>query len=576
MFTAFLGAAGDYFVGTFWAFVPAIIAIVLALITKQVYLSLFVGIFTGAMFLAGGNPMDAFLKVFSIMSDKIGGNGGILIFLVILGIFSVLMVKTGGSKAYGDWASTKLKTKKGAELATIGLGALIFVDDYFNCLTVGNAMRPVTDKHKISHAKLAYLIDATAAPICIIAPISSWAAAVSDYADGIVGFIKTIPFNMYALLTIGFMLVSVLLKMDFFKMKRNETIAQKTGDLNAGETDLPTEDVKVSDRVKGKVINLIFPVVTLIVCCIASMIYEGWVELGKESTNVLDMFSSCDAGPALAMGSAIALIITLVFYYATKAITFKDSMESIVDGFKSMVPAILILVFAWTLSGLMGAKGGELDAKLFVETHIPTSGAQGILPFLFFVLACLIAFATGTSWGTFNILLAICIPFLKGLGAGDGLVFLTMSAVLAGAVFGDHVSPISDTTIMASSGAQCNHIDHVKTQLPYAMIVAAVAGITYLITGFISATSVGENYGASAGITLAVGFVLLAGVLVLLYFLDKKGVMDKLEEKFATVIGKFSKKNRPLEETVEGGHEVTDQIEDAQDLEKVEKTDIDE
>ena len=585
MFTAFLGAAGDYFVGTFWAFVPAIIAIVLALITKQVYLSLFAGIFTGAMFLAGGNPLEAISNLFVTMAGQLGGNGGILIFLVILGIFAVLMVKTGGSKAYGEWAGSKIKTKHGAELATFGLGALIFVDDYFNCLTVGSAMRPVTDKHKISRAKLAYLIDATAAPICIIAPISSWAAAVAGNVEGengILTFIKTIPFNMYALLTIAFMVVTVLLKLDFFKMKRNEKAAA-TGNLTAGENDLPTEDVQADSSVKGKVINLVFPVVALIVCCVGAMIFNGFFYdwetgfIGRtlQSETVLEAFSNCDAGSALAMGSFIALIITLIFYYCTKAITFKDSMASIVDGFKSMVPAILILTFAWTLGGIMGAKGegvdefnnviidGTLNAKAFVQANLTAdSMALGVIPFVFFIIACLLSFATGTSWGTFAVLIPISTAVMSA-ASSEGLFFLTMSAVLAGAVYGDHVSPISDTTIMASSGAQCNHIDHVKTQLPYATIVAAVAGLTYLVTGFISATDVGGSYGASAGITLAIGFVLLAGAIVALYFLDKKGIMDKVEDKFVAVLGKFGK-GRALEETVEGGHEVSDKIEEAQ------------
>lgn len=602
MFTAFLGAAGDYFVGTFWAFVPAIIAIVLALITKQVYLSLFAGIFTGAMFLAGGNPLEAISNLFITMANQLGKNGGILIFLVILGIFAVLMVKTGGSKAYGEWASSKIKTKHGAELATIGLGALIFVDDYFNCLTVGSAMRPVTDKHKISHAKLAYLIDATAAPICIIAPISSWAAAVSGNLNGdklnvsgIIAFIKTIPFNMYALLTIAFMVVTVLLKLDFFKMKRNEKAAAN-GDLYAGETDLPTEDVKADSAVKGRVRNLVFPIVTLIVCCVGSMIFNGYFydwdagTIGRtlQSSNVLEAFSNCDAGSALALGSFIALVITLIFYYATKALTFKVSMESIVDGFKSMVPAILILTFAWTLGGIMGAKGegvvfdefnnptkeviidGTLNAKAFVQANLSAdSMVLGIIPFMFFVIACLLSFATGTSWGTFAVLMPISVSIMS-VGTSEGLFYLTLSAVLAGAVYGDHVSPISDTTIMASSGAQCNHIDHVKTQLPYATIVAVVSGITYLITGFISASSVGGSYGASAGITLAVGFALLAVVLVCFYFLDKKGVMDKIESKFVTALSKVGK-GRRLEDTVEGGHEVSDKIENAQSTDKEDK-----
>lgn len=575
----------EFFVGTFWAFVPAIVAIVLALITKQVYLSLFVGIFTGAMFLAGGNPVEAISNLFITMGNQLGGNGGILIFLVILGIFAVLMVKTGGSKAYGEWASSKIKTKAGAELATVGLGALIFVDDYFNCLTVGSAMRPVTDKHKVSHAKLAYLIDATAAPICIIAPISSWAAAVAGYAgdNGIVTFIKTIPFNMYALLTIVFMVVSVLLKLDFFKMKRNEKIARTTGDLNAGETDLPTEDVKAEGGVKGRVINLVFPIVTLIACCVGAMIYNGYFYnwdtgvIGTElqSANVLEAFSNCDAGSALAMGSFIALVITFIFYICTKAISFKNFMSSIAEGFKSMVPAILILTFAWTLGAIMGAKGegideagkavidGTLNAKAFVQANITAdSMGLGVIPFVFFVLACFISFATGTSWGTFGVLIPISTAVMSAT-ASEGLFFLTMSAVLAGAVYGDHVSPISDTTIMASSGAQCNHIDHVKTQLPYATIVALISGITYLIVGFIASTKVGSSYGASAGITLAIGFGLLAGCLTLLYFLDRKGIVDKMDAAVSGFFAKLSKhpSERPIEETIQGSSEVDDEIE---------------
>ncbi|MCR4726492.1 MAG: Na+/H+ antiporter NhaC family protein [Clostridia bacterium] len=578
-------------VGTFWAFVPAIIAIVLALVTKQVYLSLFAGIFAGAMFLAGGNPIEAISNLFITMGGQLGGNGGILIFLVILGIFAVLMVKTGGSKAYGEWATGKIKTKRGAELATVGLGALIFVDDYFNCLTVGNAMRPVTDKHKVSHAKLAYLIDATAAPVCIIAPISSWAAAVAGYADGgIVAFIKTIPFNMYALLTIGFMVLTVLLRLDFFKMRRNEKIAKETGDLLAGETDLPTKDVEADEKVKGKVINLVFPIVTLIVCCVGAMIYNGFfydwdacvVGTAVQSKNVLEAFSNCDAGSALAMGSFIALVITLVFYLVTKAITFKASMESIVDGFKSMVPAILILTFAWTLGGIMGAKGaglddfgkvvadGTLNAKAFVQANITAdSMALGVIPFVFFLIACLLSFATGTSWGTFGVLIPISTAVMSAT-TSEGLFFLTMSAVLAGAVYGDHVSPISDTTIMASSGAQCNHIDHVKTQLPYATIVALMSGVVYLAMGFICSTKVGHSYGASAGITLAIGFGILAGVIVLLAILNKKGIIETMDNKLLNFFAKHPKE-RPIEETVQGGSEVTDEIEEMQNDAKIEK-----
>ena len=569
--------SGEFFVGTFWAFVPAIIAIILALITKQVYLSLFVGILTGSMFLANGNPLEAISNLFITMGNQLGGNGGILIFLVILGIFAVLMVKTGGSKAYGDWASSKIKTKKGAQLATVGLGVLIFVDDYFNCLTVGNAMRPVTDKHRISHSKLAYIIDATAAPVCIIAPISSWAAAVAGYVqeDGILSFVKTIPFNLYAILTLVFMVVTIILGIDFFKMKRNEKAAEE-GDLYAGETDLPTEDIAKEDGVKGKVINLVFPIVTLIVCCIGAMIYNGFfydwdagvITTVPQSGSVLEAFSNCDAGSALAFGSFVALVITVVFYIITRAITFKASMESITEGFKSMVPAILILTFAWTLGSIMGAKGegvdefgkaifdGTLNAKAFVQANVSAeSMGLGVIPVVFFILACFISFSTGTSWGTFGVLIPITMAVLNGT-PNEGLLYLTMSATLAGAVFGDHVSPISDTTIMASSGAQCNHIDHVRTQFPYAAIVAVVSGVTYLIMGFIT-VGLGDNYAVSALLTLAIGLVLLAAVIAILYFVNKK---NNLSGPSFVGIGKRS--DIRIEDTPIGGSEVSDRLDE--------------
>lgn len=551
MFTSLL-SAGEFFVGTFWAFVPAIIAIVLALVTKQVYLSLFAGIFVGGMFLSNGEPLAAFQNIFETMAEQLGDNGGILVFLVVLGIFAVLMVKSGGSKAYGEWASHKIHSKQGAQLATIAFGCLIFVDDYFNCLTVGSVMRPITDKFKVSRAKLAYIIDATAAPVCIIAPISSWAAAVSGYGEGgIMAFIKTIPFNIYAIYTIVMMVVFALLKIDFFKMKRNEKAAEN-GDLHAGETDLPTEDIKTDHDVKGKVANLVVPIAILIVCCVGAMVYNGWSwlhtltpaelldEIGKDSYNILDMFSQCDSSIALAMGSVVALIITMAYYSIAKVMKFKDVMDSITEGFKSMVPAILILTFAWTLCAMMGAKGeglvdgvkvldGTLNAKAFIQSVVNAdSMVLGIIPFVFFVIACFISFATGTSWGTFGTLLPIAIVVMPESNAG--LYYLTLSAVLAGSVYGDHVSPISDTTIMASSGAQCNHIDHVRTQLPYATIVAIISALTYLAGGF-SAIKV-HSYGGMVGIALGIATVLMAGVIAGLYFLDKSGKLDKIEAVF--------------------------------------------
>lgn len=566
MFTQLL-SAGEYFIGTFWAFVPAIIAIVLALVTKQVYLSLFAGIFAGAMFLADGNPLDALTTLFSVMGEKLGENGGILIFLVVLGIFAVIMVKSGGSQAYGEWASKKIKTKTGAQLATIGLGCLIFVDDYFNCLTVGNAMRPVTDKAKLSHAKLAYLIDSTAAPICIIAPISSWAAAVTGFigsdSQGLVDFIKTIPFNMYALFTIAMMIVFALLKIDLFKMKKNEKAAAN-GDLYAGETDLPTEDIKVDETKKGKVSSLLFPVITLIVCCVGSMYYNGYRAGFPKFT---EAFANCESGISLAVGSVVALIVTVIFYAVTKRLSFKECMASFTEGFKSMVPAVLILTFAWTLCALMGAKGGYLDAKSFIQHafgYNPDTGAtnmtmaMGIIPAIFFLVACLISFATGTSWGTFGTLIPISLCILGQ--ANPALLYLSMSAVLAGAVYGDHVSPISDTTIMASTGARCNHLDHVRTQMPYATIVAIMCFVVYIAMGFVAANM---SYGATVGITLAMGAAIFAVFVTAAYFLDKKGVLDKMTDKLSLAFAKATgKTKRHLSDTIQGGSEVSDLIDD--------------
>lgn len=566
MFTQLL-SAGEYFIGTFWAFVPAIIAIVLALVTKQVYLSLFAGIFAGAMFLADGNPLDALTTLFSVMGEKLGENGGILIFLVVLGIFAVIMVKSGGSQAYGEWASKKIKTKTGAQLATIGLGCLIFVDDYFNCLTVGNAMRPVTDKSKLSHAKLAYLIDSTAAPICIIAPISSWAAAVTGFigsdSQGLVDFIKTIPFNMYALFTIAMMIVFAILKIDLFKMKKNEKAAAN-GDLYAGETDLPTEDIKVDETKKGKVSSLLFPVITLIVCCVGSMYYNGYRAGFPKFT---EAFANCESGISLAVGSVVALIITVIFYAVTKRLSFKECMASFTEGFKSMVPAVLILTFAWTLCALMGAKGGYLDAKSFIQHafgYNPDTGAtnmtmaMGIIPAIFFLVACLISFATGTSWGTFGTLIPISLCILGQ--ANPALLYLSMSAVLAGAVYGDHVSPISDTTIMASTGARCNHLDHVRTQMPYATIVAIMCFVVYIAMGFVAANM---SYGATVGITLAMGAAIFAVFVTAAYFLDKKGVLDRMTDKLSLAFAKATgKTKRHLSDTIQGGSEVSDLIDD--------------
>ena len=515
--------------GTFWAFVPAIVAIVLALITKQVYVSLFIGIFVGAMFFVGGNPINALGTLFQVMSSKVGANVPIIVFLVILGIFVVLMQKSGGSKAYGEWAQSKISSKKGALGATAALGCLIFVDDYFNCLTVGSVMRPVTDKFKVSHSKLAYIIDATAAPICIIAPISSWAAAVGSNLEGkdaIATFIKTIPFNVYAILTIVMVFVLCFTKLDFGKMKRNEQIADETGDLDAGETDTSADnDASIIANPKGKVRHLVVPVIVLIVSCILGMVYCGFFfnwdteTFGTtlQSANVIEAFSNCDAGLSLAIGSIVALVIVAVYYMISGVSTFKDITDSFTQGFKAMVPAILILTFAWTISGIMGAKGGYLDAQAFVQNNVEKipSTLMSLFPAIFFVIACGIAFATGTSWGTFGVLVPIAVTVL---GGSSTLAVLTVSATLGGAVFGDHVSPISDTTIMASTGAACNHIDHVKTQLPYAAVVAIIAALSYVVAGFV----------ASLGGVLC---ALIMWVVVAVLFVGTIYVLKKLDAK---------------------------------------------
>lgn len=389
-------------------------------------------------------------------------------------------------------------------------------------------MRPVTDKFKVSHSKLAWIIDSTAAPVCIIAPISSWAAAVSGYleGDGLVVFMSTIPFNIYAILTIIMIFVFCYMKLDFGKMRKNEIIAETTGDLNAGETDLMTdEDKSIVANEKGKVRHLLVPVIILIACCIGGMIYSGYFfnwDTGTygtaiQSSNVIEAFSNCDAGTSLAIGSTIALVIVSVYYAIEKVVSFKEITASFTQGFKTMVPAILILTFAWTISGIMGAKGGYLDAQAFVQTNMEKipAAVQSLFPALFFLLACGISFATGTSWGTFGVLVPIAVTLLGGSGT---LVILTMSATLGGAVFGDHVSPISDTTILASTGGNCNHVDHVNTQLPYAATVAVISLVAYVIAGFI--TAIGSVL--CAVIMWAVALVLFVGVIAFIKFMQKK------------------------------------------------------
>ena len=490
------------FYATIWSIVPAIIAIVLALITKEVYSSLFVGILAGGLLYANFNfetTLNHVVQDGFVASLADSYNVGILIFLVLLGTLVAMMNKAGGSAAFGRWASTHIKSRVGAQLATIALGVLIFVDDYFNCLTVGSVMRPVCDAKKISRAKLSYLIDATAAPICIIAPISSWAAAVAGFApegEGLSLFIKAIPFNFYAILTIVMMITIAIMKMDFGPMKLHEKNAEEKGDIftTLGETSAVAEE-KANE--KGKVIDLILPVVILIICCIIGMIYSGGFFSGE---NFIDAFSNCDASVGLALGSFVAIILVSIYFIVFRhgVIKFTELMGCIPEGFKAMVPAILILTCAWTLKGMTDSIG----AKVFIADFVNTSASAfvNILPAIIFLVAIVLSFSTGTSWGTFGIL----IPIVLAVFAGDTTMSIVgMSACMAGAVCGDHCSPISDTTIMASAGAQCNHVNHVNTQLPYAMTVAAVSFVSYLIAGFIP----------NAFIALPIAIVLMLGTL---------------------------------------------------------------
>ena len=465
------------FVGTVWSLLPPIIAIVLALITKEVYLSLFIGIVSGALLYTNFSPIGTVNAIFDMMAEKLGDswNIGILIFLVFLGIMVALMTKAGGSAAYGDWANKKIKSKKAASLATVGLGCLIFVDDYFNCLTVGSVMRPVTDRFNISRAKLAYLIDATAAPICIIAPISSWAAAVSGYTsgDGFQLFLQTIPFNLYALLTIIMVVYLSISGFDFGGMAQYEKKAME-GDIFGGEKVVGEEIADVNPN--GKVIDLVLPVLALIAFCVIGLVYTGGFFEGETFINA---FANCDAARGLVLGSFAALIFTFLLYIPRKVVTFRQFADCIPQGFKMMVSAILILILAWSLGGFCSDR---LAAGAFVEAALEGSTiSTAIMPAILFAIATGLAFATGTSWGTFGILIPIVTAIFP---EGDPLLVISIASCLAGAVCGDHTSPISDTTIMASAGAQCNHVNHVSTQIPYAMTVAAACVVGYLVAGF--------------------------------------------------------------------------------------------
>ena len=487
---------------TIWALLPPLVAIILALITKEVYSSLFVGIVVGALLYSGFKFEGTVTQIFEggiikVLSDSY--NVGILIFLVILGSVVCMMNKAGGSAAFGRWASKKIHTRVGAELAAIILGILIFIDDYFNCLTVGSVMRPVTDRHHVSRAKFAYLIDATAAPVCIIAPISSWAAAVSGFVegqDGLAIFVRTIPYNFYAILTIVMMVGMVLMKTEFGAMRTHE-INALNGDIyttSARPYENATDDETPNPR--GKVIDLVIPIAVLVICCVISMIYTGGFFSG---TDFVTAFSQSDASTGLAMGSAFGLVFAIIFYMIRRVINFRDCMACIPDGFKAMVPAIMILTFAWTLKAMTDSLG----AAVFVEEAMRSvaGGIEVILPAIIFLVGCGLAFATGTSWGTFGILIPIVVAVFEK--SSPEMMIISMSACMAGAVCGDHCSPISDTTIMASAGAQCDHVTHVSTQLPYAIVAAAVSFVTYIVAGFVK----------TAWIALPVGIVLMLVVL---------------------------------------------------------------
>ncbi|MBP3410539.1 MAG: Na+/H+ antiporter NhaC family protein [Clostridia bacterium] len=506
------------FIGTFWSLVPPLVAIVLALITKEVYSSLFCGIVVGALLY---NQFSIIPTVDTIVQQgliaSVTGTAGNFIFLAVLGALIMLINRAGGSAAFGAWAQKNIKSKVGAQLCTFALGILIFIDDYFNCLTVGSVMRPVTDGHRVSRAKLAYLIDATAAPICMIAPISSWAAAVADYTSGVTNaagepvsslalFCRAIPYNFYSLLTLVFIIAIVLMKFDYGPMRRHEVNAMN-GDLFTNGGEVISEDSAPKGSAKGRVIDLILPIGVLIVVSILSLLYVGgFFAPGEAQGNFVVAFGNTDATVGLPLGGMVALVFTVIWMVCRRLISFKEAMECIPKGLCAMVPAILILTMATALKTMTGLLGSDV----FVQNALAGAGAlQNFLPAIIFVVACLIAFATGTSWGTFGILIPIVLSVFP---AGSELVVIGMSACLAGAVCGDHCSPISDTTIMSSAGAQCEHVNHVSTQLPYSITVAVVSFVCYLFTGFI------QNW----IICLPIGVVLMVGVLFVIRAMQKK------------------------------------------------------
>lgn len=499
--------AGDV-TGTAWALMPPIVAITLALLTKEVYSSLFAGIVVGGVLFSGCSfegtvthvLEDGFL---SVLSDS--DNVGILIFLILLGTIVALMNNAGGSAAFGEWAKSHIKTKAGAQLATILLGILIFIDDYFNCLTVGSVMRPVTDGHNVSRAKLAFLIDATAAPVCIISPISSWAAAVCGFVDGEDGmnlFVSAIPYNFYAILMVVLMIGMVLAKVEFGPMELHERNAER-GDLLSNGSIRVQEDVTEKDGKKGSVADLVIPIISLVICCVIGMIYTGGFFSGADFVTA---FSNSSASVGLSMGSFFGLVITILLYQVRGVLSFRDCMDCLSEGFKAMVPAILILSFAWTLKAMTDSIG----CKEFVagSMKLVAGDLQMFLPAVIFLVGCFLAFATGTSWGTFGILIPIVVAVFEG--TNHELMLISISACMAGAVCGDHCSPISDTTIMASAGAQCDHMNHVSTQLPYAVLTAVVSCAAYVLAGFVQ----------SAWIALPIAIVSIVLIILLLRFVQ--------------------------------------------------------
>lgn len=510
--------AGSSLYSTFWALIPPVVAIALALITKEVYSSLFIGIVIGALFCSNYHPVAAMdTMINNGLIAAVADNAGIFLFLVILGIMVALINKAGGSAAFGRWAETHIKTRTGAMLATFALGVLIFIDDYFNCLTVGSVMRPITESHNISKAKLAYLIDATAAPVCMIAPISSWAAAVSGVVEGQNGitlFCSAIPWNYYSLLTLVFIVALCLMKFDYGPMKLHEMNAMLNGDLYT-EGEHVDEGLQMDDfSPRGKVIDLVLPVLVLIVSCFISLVYVGgYFDASSECyMDFINAFGNTDAFVALPWGSTIALLFTIVYFALRKTVSFKQAMSCVPQGFISMVPAIIILTLATSLKNMTSLLG----AKYFVHDLVETAAGSlfNFLPAIIFLVGCGLAFATGTSWGTFGIL----IPIVTAIFPADStLLIIGISACLAGAVFGDHCSPISDTTIMASAGAMSNHLNHVRTQLPYAITVGLICFVNYILAGWI------QNW----IICLAIGIVLTIGTLFVLKALNKEPATAK-------------------------------------------------